>query len=152
MSTLFYIGVVMSQEEKRAWIMLVVSLGAYAIYLGLILSQAAGTPLVEVQYVPVMLWSIGGAIIAAIILNILASIVSPKDAGTKDQRDREIYRFGEYVGQSFLVIGGVAALVMAMAEVPYFWIANAVYLAFVLSAFLSSLAQVIAYRKGLPAW
>ncbi|MFT2816678.1 hypothetical protein [Leifsonia sp. A12D58] len=142
----------MSHEEKRAWIMLVVSLGAYAIYLGIILSQATATPLVDVQYAPVMLWSIGGAIIAAIILNILASIVSPKDAGKKDQRDREIYRFGEYVGQSFLVIGGVAALTMAMAEVPYFWIANAVYLAFVLSAFLSSFARVIAYRKGLPTW
>lgn len=152
MSTLFYIGVVMSQEEKRAWIMLVVSPGAYAIYLGIIVSQANGITIADVPYVTTMLWSIGGAIIAAIILNILASIVSPKDAGKKDQRDREIYRFGEYVGQSFLVIGGVSALLMAMAEVPYFWIANAVYLAFVLSAFLSSLAQVIAYRKGLPTW
>ncbi|NKX52001.1 hypothetical protein HER39_15790, partial [Arthrobacter deserti] len=65
---------------------------------------------------------------------------------------REIYRFGEYTGQSFLVIGGIAALLMAMAELPHFWIANAVYLAFVLSADLASVAKVVAYRRGLPAW
>lgn len=40
------------------------------------------------------------------------------------------------VGQSFVVIGGVAALLMAMAEWEHFWIANVIYLAFVLSAIL----------------
>jgi hypothetical protein len=29
-----------------------------------------------------------------------------------DQRDREINRFGEYIGQSFVVIGRVAALIL----------------------------------------
>jgi hypothetical protein len=49
-------------------------------------------------------------------------------------RQREIERFGGYIGQSFTAIAGVAALVMAMAEVDYFWIANAVYLCFALSS------------------
>ncbi|MFD9127610.1 hypothetical protein ACFV0G_23070, partial [Kitasatospora sp. NPDC059571] len=76
-----------------------------------------------------------------------------RDGGRhKDQRDREIHRFGEYIGQSFLVIGGVAALVMAMAEVDYFWIANAAYLAFVLSALMSSAAKIAAYRRGFGPW
>jgi NADPH:quinone reductase-like Zn-dependent oxidoreductase len=35
-----------------------------------------------------------------------------------------------------------------MAEFDHFWIANAVYLAFVLSALLGSTAKVIAYRRG----
>jgi hypothetical protein len=39
-----------------------------------------------------------------------------------------------------------------MAELPYFWIANAVYLAFFLSAALASVAKIVAYRRGLPAW
>ncbi|MFC7484351.1 hypothetical protein ACFQX7_35990 [Luedemannella flava] len=47
-----------------------------------------------------------------------------------------------------MIIGGVAALGMAMAELPYFWIANAVYLAFILSSLLSSTAKIMAYRKG----
>lgn len=142
----------MGSEERSAWIMLVVSLGAYAAYLAAVLGQAGGVPLAEVPYVPVMLWSIGGAIAVSIALNILAAVLLPGGGGRKDQRDREIYRFGEYTGQSFLVIGGIAALLMAMAELPHFWIANAVYLAFVLSAVLASVAKVVAYRRGLPAW
>lgn len=142
----------MGAEERGAWIMLVVSLAAYAIYVALILGQARSIPLPEVPYVPIMLWTIGGAIVASILLNIIGSIILRDGQEKKDQRDREIYRFGEYIGQSFLVIGGVAALVMAMVEFPYFWIANAVYLAFVLSAALASVAKVIGYRRGLPAW
>jgi hypothetical protein len=145
----------MASEERTAWIMLVVSLAAYAIYAWVILAQAGNAPLPEVPYVATMLWTIGGAIAASILLNIVGSIASGdagRGSGKKDQRDREIYRFGEYVGQSFLVIGGVAALLMAMAQWPYFWIANAVYLAFVLSAALASIAKIVAYRRGLPAW
>jgi hypothetical protein len=142
----------MGSEERSTWVMLVVAIGAYAAYLAVILGQAAGTPLPEVPYVPTMLWTIGGAIAVSIVLNILAGIVLRDGAGRKDQRDREIYRFGEYTGQAFLVIGGVAALIMAMAEAAHFWIANTIYLAFVLSAVLSSIAKLAAYRRGLPAW
>jgi len=47
------------------------------------------------------------------------------------------------------VLGGLAALVLALVEAPHFWIANAVYLAFVLSAVLGSLARLGAYHRGL---
>jgi hypothetical protein len=43
----------------------------------------------------------------------------------------------------------VAPLVMAMAEVPHFWIANAIYLAFALTAFLYAALKIVAYRRGL---
>jgi hypothetical protein len=86
------------------------------------------------------------------VLHTVIRTFSAKDAGVKDQRDKEIYRFGEYIGQSFLVIGGVAALVMAMAEVDHFWIANAIYLAFFLSAILGSVAKIVAYRRGFQPW
>jgi hypothetical protein len=39
-----------------------------------------------------------------------------------------------------------------MAEVPHFWIANAVYLAFTLSAILGSVARIFAYRRGFQPW
>jgi hypothetical protein len=70
----------------------------------------------------------------------------------KDQRDKEIYRFGEYTGQSFVTAGAIAALLMAMAEIAHFRIANAIYLAFVLSAVLGSVVKIVAYRRGLPSW
>ena len=82
----------------------------------------------------------------------MVAIASPKDADKKDQRDREINRFGEYTGQSFVVIGGVAALGMSMAELNHFWIANVIYLAFALSSVLGSVAKIVAYRRGFHPW
>ena len=94
-------------------------------------------------------WVMG---VAAVALHAVIGIFSPREAGKKDQRDREIYRFGEYIGQSFVVIGGVAALLMAMAEWGHFWIANIIYLGFVLSAVLGSVAKIVAYRWGFQPW
>jgi hypothetical protein len=136
----------MSSEEKSAWIMAFVSVGAYAIYIALVATRGAA------DYAPIMLWMIGASIVAGIVLRIVAAIVSPKDADKKDSRDREIYRRGEYIGQSFLIVGGVAALLLALLRVDYFWIANVIYLGFVLSAILASIAKVIAYRKGFVNW
>jgi hypothetical protein len=56
------------------------------------------------------------------------------------------------VGQAFLVLGGVAALLLSLAEGDHFWIANTLYLAFVLSAVIGSAARIVAYRRGLPEW
>jgi cell division protein FtsW (lipid II flippase) len=142
----------MSFEEKNTWVFALVTVGAYAAYLATILGRAQETPLAEVSYVGPMLWTIGAAIAAAIVGRILTAIVWPKEADKADQRDREINRFGEYIGQSFVVIGGVAALGLSMAEVDHFWIANAVYLAFVLSALLGSTAKLVAYRRGFQQW
>jgi cell division protein FtsW (lipid II flippase) len=139
-------------EEKRAWVMLVVAIGAYAAYVVIILGRAGPLPLAEVPYVSTLLWTVGAAIVAGIVLSIASSIASPKDSGKADQRDREIGRFGEHIGQSFVVIGAVAALCMAMAELDYFWIANSIYLAFVLSAILGSVAKIFAYRQGFQSW
>ncbi|PRX49182.1 hypothetical protein B0I33_103215 [Prauserella shujinwangii] len=142
----------MSFEEKRAWILAVVAVVAYAVYVAVVLGRAGDVPLPEVPYAAAMAWTIGSAIAAGILLDIVAAAVSPEDAGRKDERDREIGRFGEHVGQSFVVIGGVTALVMALVELDHFWIANAIYLAFVLSAVLGSTTKIVAYRWGFPRW
>lgn len=149
MSGLFYLDEV-THEEKRAWILGIAAVASYAVYLVLILGRAGGRPLAQVPYVATLLWTVGASIVATIVLSIAAAMVS-KDGG-KDQRDREIGRFGEYVGHSFVVIGAVAALLLAMAETPHFWIANAVYLAFTLSAVLGSIARIFAYRRGFQPW
>lgn len=142
----------MAYEEKRAWIMLVVSAAAYAAYLIIIVGRAGPTPLAEVPYASALLWSIGIAIGVQILLTIVAGIAAPESAKKKDQRDREIHRLAEYIGQSFVIIGGVAALLMALAELDHFWIANVIYLAFVLSAVLGSVAKIFAYRRGFQSW
>jgi hypothetical protein len=142
----------MSFEEKNTWVYALVSVGAFAAYLVTILGRAQGIPVSKVPYVGAMLWSIGAAIVASIVGRIAIAVVWPRDADRTDQRDKEIYRFGEYVGRWFVVIGAVAALVLAMAEVDHFWIANELCLAFVLSALLSSAAKLVAYRRGFQLW
>ena len=76
----------------------------------------------------------------------------PRDGHVKDQRDQEINRLGEYTGQSFVVIGALAAMVLAMLEADWFWIANVVYLCFVLSAILGSATKLAAYRRDFSTW
>jgi hypothetical protein len=142
----------MTFEERNTWVFAVITVGAFGAYVATILGRAQGTPLAEVPYAAAMLWAIGAAIAASIVGRIVVAVAWPKDADRRDQRDKEIYRFGEYIGQSFVVAGAVAALVLAMAEVDHFWIANAVYLAFVLSALLGSTAKLVAYRRGFQSW
>ena len=140
----------MTHEEKRAWIMLVVSTIAYAVYAVVVLSRVDGRALREVPYAAVMLWTIGGSIAASIVAEI--AVGGPRRARRKDERDREIGRLGDYTGQPFVVIGAVAAMLMAMAGWDRFWIANVIYLCFVLSAVLGSVTRVIVYRGSMPQW
>lgn len=139
----------MSYEEKGVWSFLVIAVVGYGIYLGFVSAPlAAGATVADVDWVWPMVWTIGGAIVAGIVLRILIEVVWPSEQTRGDQRDREIERTGDRVGNSFVVIGALAALVMCWFELHWFWIANAIYLCFVLSAVLSSVTRLVAYRRG----
>ena len=142
----------MTHQEKRAWIMLVVSAAAYAGYAATVLGRADGRDLVAVPYAASLLWTVGSAIVASIVVEIVLGIANPRASRLADARDKQIGQFGEYVGQSFVVIGAVAAMLMAMAGWDHFWIANVIYLCFVLSAVLSSVTKIISYRGSFPQW
>ncbi|MEO3772743.1 hypothetical protein [Micromonospora sp. B9E7] len=142
----------MTHEEKRAWIMLVVSVVGYAVYAAVVLNRADSGPVTAAPYAGVLLWTVGGAIVASIVAEIGVGVVNPRASRVKDVRDREIGRLGDHVGQAFVVVGAVSAMLMALAEWDWFWIANVIYLCFVLSAAVGSLAKVIVYRKGVPQW
>jgi hypothetical protein len=145
-------GGVVTHQEKRAWIMLVVSTVAYGVYAGIILSRAGGQPLPQVPYAATLLWTIGASILASIVLEIALGVVNPRASRLKDDRDRQIGRLGDYAGQSFVIIGAAAAMLMAMARWDTFWIANVIYLCFFLSAVLGAATKIIAYRKSFPQW
>ncbi|GGN97921.1 hypothetical protein [Microbispora bryophytorum] len=142
----------MTHEEKRAWIRLVVAVIAYAAYVVAVLRRADGGPLPDVPYAAALLWTIGGAIVAAILAEIGMAIVNPRASRVIDVRDKEIGRLGDYTGQAFVAIGALAAMLMAVAEWDRFWIANVIYLFFVLSAVLSDVTKIILYRRSVPEW
>jgi hypothetical protein len=142
----------MTHEEKRAWIRLVVAVLGYSVYVAVIASRVDGRSLPDVPYASTLLWTVGGAIAASIVAEIGMAVVLPGESRTKDVRDREIGRLGEYVGQSFVVIGALAAMLMALADWDRFWIANVIYLCFVLSAILGGITKVVVYRRSFPEW
>jgi hypothetical protein len=138
-----------SYEQKRTWVYLATSAGAYLVYLAIVLGRVASTPVGRVPYAAVLLWSIGASIVASIVGGMLVEAARPSDSRQADVRDKEIYRFGEYASRWFLVAGAAAALLMAMAKWDYFWIANVIYLGFVLWAVGGSALKLVAYRRGL---
>ncbi len=142
----------MSFKEKSTWIMALITAAAYLGYVNTILGRANNAPLTEVPYAATLLWTIGVVIIATIVAHIAVGIASPRDAGKEDQRDREIERYGEYMGHWFVVSGAMAALIMSMLEMSHFWIANVIYFAFVLATLLGSAAKIFAYRRGFQLW
>ncbi|ONH23039.1 hypothetical protein BL253_34000 [Pseudofrankia asymbiotica] len=142
----------MTHEQKRAWIRLVVAVVAYAAYVVAVAIRTDAHPLVDVRYVGPLLWSVGAAIAASIVVEIAIGVANPKASRVVDERDREIGRLGEHVAQSFVVIGAVAAMLMAMVDWDTFWIANVIYLCFVLSAILGGVAKVVLYGTGVPRW
>ncbi|MFD0568153.1 hypothetical protein ACFQ0T_01260 [Kitasatospora gansuensis] len=68
----------MAVEEKRAWTMLLVTVAAYAAYLAAVLDRPEGLSLTQAPYVSALLWSVGGAIVASILLHIVVSTFSPR--------------------------------------------------------------------------
>ncbi|WP_238010619.1 hypothetical protein KZZ52_31165 [Dactylosporangium sp. AC04546] len=132
--------------------MLVTAVLAYAAYVVVVLRRAGDGALTDVPYAGPLLWTVGGAIVANIVLEIGLGVVNPRASRAKDVRDREIGRLGDHVGQAFVVIGAVSAMLMAIAEWDFFWIANVIYLCFVLSSVLGSVTKVLVYRGSLPQW
>jgi hypothetical protein len=141
----------MSYLEKNTWAFGVIAVLGYAAYVAVVLSRAAGGPLTGVAYAGPMLASIGAAVLAGIVAGIVLGATS-RDRGVRDERERGIERMGEHLGQAFLVLGGVGGLALALLEADHFWIANALYLGFVLSAVLSAVARVVAFRRGVGPW
>ena len=138
----------MSAEERRTWISVVVGAVGPLVYLAYILAKVPGTDVSTIAYVRPMLTAIGIGIGVAVVIGIVAALLSPKDASRADERDREINRRGEHVGFYVMSIAAIAPLVLAMAEVEQFWIAHTLYLAFVLAAVTSAVVKLVAYRRG----
>lgn len=138
----------MASAERTAWIMLVTSVPAYIVYVAIVFAGRGDGPLQEAPWALPALIVIGASIVANIVLGIIASIAQPRD-NRVDERDRLIDRTGERAGNSFLIMGALAAMLMAMAQWHWFWIGNAIMLSFFLGAVIGSLVRISAYREGL---
>jgi hypothetical protein len=138
----------MSFEEKGTWTYAVIAVALAVIYFAIVLGQLPQTAADDLAFQVPLLAAIGATIGLTIAAHIVIAIAAPDDAGKRDQRDKDINRYGEYVGGLVLGVAAVVPLILALAEVDHFWIANTIYLAFILSATAGSIVKIVAYRRG----
>lgn len=139
----------MSFEEKGVWIYAFIAVVLPAVYFAAVLGQLRHTAAAAIEYQAPLIAAIGGAIVLSIAAHIVVAMASPDDAGKRDQRDKDINRFGEYVGGIVLGVAAIVPFVLTLVEVDHFWIANTIYLAFIMSAVSGSVVKIVAYRRGL---
>jgi drug/metabolite transporter (DMT)-like permease len=142
----------MSYEERGLWVYIVANVLTLGGYAAIVLGQAGSVPLTELDYVPTLLWAIGIAIalsiVGRILVEIAAEMASPGDSHQADVRDRDIGRLGEYFSGTLLGVGMLVPFALTVAEVDHFWIGNAMYAAFALSALVGTAVKLVAYRRG----
>ena len=143
----------MVYEERNVWSGLIVTVIAMAVYVVVVLREAGSGPLTEVDWVPIMLWTIGVSIAVTIVVSILWGIVAgmrePGGVGKSDIRDRDIARMGTRVEQAFLAIAGVGVLILCAVRADWFWIAHTMFFGFAVAAIVGGVARLVAYRRGL---
>lgn len=153
----------MSFEEKVTWLSGAVTLVVAGWYLRFVLDALGRLPVEQIAYQRSLLVALGAMIVLTIagtiavaigtaIANAIGVELTGKkpadDVDRKDERDAVIEargdRFAYYV-VSALMIG---ALAMAMLEMPHFWIANAMFAAFVVAGLVGIAVKLVAYRRG----
>lgn len=139
----------MTLGEKHWWSYLVIAVVVPAIYFFNLFGQVSTIPVTEIGYQRPLLTAGGVAVGLGILAAMVLDIASPKKTAKRDARDADIHRAGEYVGGIVLAVGMVIPFGLAMMEADQFWIANSMYLAFVLSAMAGSTVKLVAYRRGL---
>jgi hypothetical protein len=143
----------MVYEERNTWANLLVTVIALTAYVVVVLQQAGGGPLTDVEWWPIMLWTIGGSIVGTIVLSILWGIVAgmrdPDGVGKSDVRDRDISRLGDRVGQALMVIAGLGVIVLCAFESHWFWVANTMFFGFAATNVVGGVVRIIVYRRGL---
>jgi len=139
----------MTYQQKGLWVYLVATLATYGTYVAVVLGRSGTRPLTGVSYVAPMLWSIGIAIAASIVGRIVVEIARPSERLGPDVRDRQIDRSGEYLAGLVLAVVMVLPLGLTLAGVAHFWIANAMYAAYVVSTVVGTVAKLVTYRRGL---
>ena len=149
----------MSFEEKSTWVNSLVTVLVVGFYSSFVLRQLGKVPVTEISYQRPMIITIGAIILMTIVGTIIMSIATAvsatikgdslaDDIDRKDERDELINRRGELVGYYVSSAGVLGVLALAMMRFDQFWIANALYLTFVVGGLVSSAAKLVAYRRG----
>ena len=146
-------------EEKITWVNLVVTVLVSAVYFATTLARLGEVSAADIAYRQPLLLAIGVSVGLTIVGSILVGIGTgisatlrgrnaSDDIERKDERDKTIARHGDLIGFYVASAGMAGVLALVMLEYEYFWIANALYLSFVISSLVGSIVKLIAYHRG----
>ncbi len=146
-------------EEKITWVSAVVTVIVPVAYFLIVLGRLADSSAADIAYQRPLLIAIGASIVLTIVGSILTGIgtgISAELRGRsasgeidrKDERDKTISRRGDLIGYYVASAGMVGVLALTMLQYEYFWIANALYLSFVVATLVSSVVKLVAYHRG----
>jgi hypothetical protein len=150
MSTILYIGDDMTISERYQWaygFAVLLTSGAYFVWLGI---QLMNEPATSVEYVAPLLWTLLASFIVHTFGRGFAAHASRGDHGT-DERDRLINQRADAL--SFFIFSIMAAVPMALGlmGLDAFWMTNALFLAFSLTALAGVGIRAFSYRTGALA-
>jgi len=149
MSNFSYIRDAMGYKERATWIDLLVAAGVSIWYLTVIVGRMQVMPVADVQFQGPMIRAAVISVVVTILLNIVVGILTGSKDTKEDLRDRQVGRFGDWVGLWPLAAGAGFGLVLALLEVDHFWIANTLYVGFVASSLVGSAGRLLGYRRGV---
>lgn len=146
-------------EEKMTWVGLVVALVVPVVYFAIMLGRLGDASAADIDYQWPLIIAIGasigltivGAIVTAIGTAVAAEVRGRSvsdEIDRKDERDVRISRHGDLVGLYVFSAGMAGVLALTMLQYDYFWIANALYLSFVVGTLVGSVVKLVAYRRG----
>ncbi len=138
----------MSFEEKSTWTVLFTFLLVYGWYFLQVSAALATNDVASVDYQYTMGVTVAALIGISIAAHIVLAILAPEDADKPDERDREINVRGEYIGGFVVSTTALVAMVLAMLEMPHFWIANALLLGLVAAELVTNCIKIFYYRRG----
>lgn len=150
--------VVMTVEERSAWVYLALVLITSGAYFGVVIPRLLSQPVEDVSWITPMLWALGVSIAGTIVGSIVGAIggaiglairgINPEGQLESDARDKEITALGNRRSSAAASAGMFAVLVLAMIGADLFWIGNAVFVAGTVGALLDTFTKLRAYRRG----
>lgn len=138
----------MSFKAKTTALMLVALTIVYGWYFITILPDIATTPIEDVAYQGALFATGVIFVLLFVVGMIILAAIDHRQANDEDERDRLIEARGDQLGGYVLAAAALAAMTMAIVEVSYFWIANALLAGLVLSELAKGFVMLAAYRRG----
>jgi hypothetical protein len=137
-----------SFQEKSAVVMTGALAVVYGAYFAIVGRWLTVTPADEIVYQPLLIVAVVPLVVLAVVGHVAIALANPKEADAYDERDRLITLRAERVGGYVLALGVFGGLVLAMAELPPFFIAHALLLAWVLAELVEGATKIVIYRRG----